>query len=227
MRTGIVARLAAQRIAIGRVVGLDLNKGMLAVARSVPTNGVPIEWREGSALNLPFEDGSFDLVLCQLGLQFFPDQPLALNEMKRVLKSQGRVALSVYSAIQRTPAAHAFARALDQRLGPAASRTKRVEHIFSAPDEVRTIITGAGFGEIVLNTVTKQITFPSVFDYVRFQLVATPMSALLGDRNEQERDDVIRAIASDTQAFLDPEMLRGGNLSFPQEAYVAVAHSTH
>jgi SAM-dependent methyltransferase len=221
-----VARLAAQRIATGRVIGLDLNKGMLAVARSVPTNGAPIEWCEGSALGLPFENASFDLVLCQLGLQFFPDQLLALREMKRVLKPQGRVALSVYSAIERTPAANAFARALDQRLGPDASRTKRVEHVFSVADEVGTLMAGAGFGEIVLNTVTKWISFPSVFDYVRFQLVATPMSGLLGDRNAQERDDAIRAIASDTQSYLDPEMLQGGRLSFPQEAHVAVAQSS-
>ena len=83
--TGVVARLAAERMRTGRVVGLDLNEGMLAVARSVPITGAPIEWREGSALSLPFENRSFDLVLCQLGVQFFPDRSLALREMKRVL----------------------------------------------------------------------------------------------------------------------------------------------
>jgi SAM-dependent methyltransferase len=80
--TGVVARLAAERMRTGRVVGLDLNEGMLAVARSVPVTGAPIEWREGSALSLPFENRSFDLVLCQLGVQFFPDRSLALREMK-------------------------------------------------------------------------------------------------------------------------------------------------
>ena len=89
----------------GRVVGLDFNPGMLAVARSVANSGTSIEWVEGSALSLPFDDGSFDLVLCQLGLQFFPDRPLALREMRRVLAPSGRVALSVYSAIEHTPAA--------------------------------------------------------------------------------------------------------------------------
>lgn len=53
--TGVVARLAAERMRTGRVVGLDLNEGMLAVARSVPVTGAPIEWREGNALRLPFE----------------------------------------------------------------------------------------------------------------------------------------------------------------------------
>jgi SAM-dependent methyltransferase len=71
--TGVVARAAAKRVgATGRVVGVDLNLGMIAVARSLPaTNDGPIEWFERSALDLRFENASFDVVLCQQGLQFF------------------------------------------------------------------------------------------------------------------------------------------------------------
>jgi ubiquinone/menaquinone biosynthesis C-methylase UbiE len=223
--TGIVARLAAERMTAGRVVGLDLNEGMLAVARSVSVTGAPIEWHEGSALNLPFDNGLFDIVLCQLGLQFFPDQPLALREMKRVLVPSGRVALSVYSAIEHTPAADAFAKALDHCLGSDASRTKRAEHIFPAADGLGALMARAGFESISLNTVTKVITFPSVLDYVRFQLLATPMTSLLGGRNEAEREGIVKAVTNDTKSFLDTEMLLDGRLSFPQEAYVAIARS--
>src|SRR5262252_6325483 len=53
--TGIVARLAAKRISRGRITGLDLNPGMLAVARNTPAEGVAINWIEGSALDLPFQ----------------------------------------------------------------------------------------------------------------------------------------------------------------------------
>jgi ubiquinone/menaquinone biosynthesis C-methylase UbiE len=223
--TGVVTLLAAERVATGRVVGLDLNAGMLAVARSVSkTAAASIEWLEGSALSLPFASNSFDLVLCQLGLQFFPDRPLALREMKRVLVPSGRVGLSVYSAIERTPAASAFARALDKCLGPDASRIKRGEHIFPLTDEVGALMTGEGFDHVNVTTVTKRIRFPSVLDYVRFQLVATPMAGLLGDRNAVERESLMEAVASDTQSLLDPEMLRDGRLSFPQEAHVAIAH---
>jgi len=221
--TGAVTRLAAEHMASGRVAGLDFNPGMLAVARSVPNLGAPIEWVEGSALSLPFDDGSFDLVLCQLGLQFFPDRPLALREMKRVLAPSGRVALSVYSAIERTPAANAFVQALDRRLGPDASKIKRAEHIFSRADELGALMTEAGLGQVDVNTVTKRIAFPSVLDYVQFQLTATPMAGLLGERNDAERETIIRDVASGTCSLLDPEMLRDGRLSFPQEAYVATA----
>src|SRR3954451_7541515 len=53
--TGVVARLAVKRVDPGPVTGLDLNAGMLAVARSVPTEGATISWMEGSALELPFD----------------------------------------------------------------------------------------------------------------------------------------------------------------------------
>jgi len=83
--TGVVARIAAQRVGpAGHVVGVDLNPGMIAVARSVPAPiGAPIEWLERSALDLRLEDAKFDVVLCQQGLQFFPDKALALREMRR------------------------------------------------------------------------------------------------------------------------------------------------
>jgi ubiquinone/menaquinone biosynthesis C-methylase UbiE len=220
--TGAVTRLAATRMGEGRVVGLDLNGGMLAVARTGPKIGAPIGWIKGSALNLPFDDGAFDLVFCQLGLQFFPDRPLALREMNRVLAPTGRVALSVYSAIERTPAADAFARALDRRLGPEASQIKRSEHIFPVADEVGALMSREGFDHIDLSTVTKWITFPSVLDYVRFQLIATPMAELLGNTTAAERD-LIKSIVADTQSFLGPEMWCNSCFSFPQEAHIAIA----
>ena len=112
--TGIVARLAAERMSTGRVVGLDLNPSMLAVARTTPQNSGPkIDWYEASVLSMPFPDSSFDVVLCQLGLQFFPNRPRALEEMFRVTVRGGRLALSVFTAIERTPVHHALADALE------------------------------------------------------------------------------------------------------------------
>jgi ubiquinone/menaquinone biosynthesis C-methylase UbiE len=221
--TGVVIRLAATQMAKGHLVGLDFNAGMLAVARTLPSPGIPIEWIEGSALNLPFDDQSFNLVLCQLGLQFFPDRPLALREMYRVLAKSGRVALSVYSAIERTPIANAFVHGLDQTLGPDASKIKRAEHIFREADQVRTLLADEGFVQIEVNTVTQHISFPSVLDYVRFQLTATPIASLLIHRNQMDRESTIKEVASITQSFLGPEMLRDGRLSSPQEGHVATA----
>src|SRR4029450_2324224 len=103
---GVRTRIAADPVGpAGRLVGVDLNPGMLAVARSLPApNGAAIEWLERSALDLGLEDASFDVVLCQQGLQFFPDKALALREMRRVLDRGGRLALSVWALIIKPPA---------------------------------------------------------------------------------------------------------------------------
>ena len=178
--TGVVTRLAAERMGAGRIVGLDINSGMLAVARSLPADATrPIEWREGSALALPFSNDAFDLILCQFGLQFFPDKPAALGEMLRVLAPSGRVALSVFTAIEHTPAWNALADALDRYLGAGASQTKRSEHVLSDRQELRELVTAAGFRNVAIQIVTQTIRFPSAREYVRVQLSATPMSSLM------------------------------------------------
>ena len=85
--TGLVTRLAAPEVGpTGHVTGLDINTGMLAVARSLPPpSGTPITWIQGDACAMDLPDASFDVIVCQQGLQFFPDKPAALREMHRVL----------------------------------------------------------------------------------------------------------------------------------------------
>jgi ubiquinone/menaquinone biosynthesis C-methylase UbiE len=86
--TGAAARVAAARVGgTGRVAALDINPGMLAVARPLPA--VAGARLRGSALALPFSARVFDVVLCQLGLQFIPDRPAALRESRRVLVPAG------------------------------------------------------------------------------------------------------------------------------------------
>src|ERR1044071_8993676 len=112
--TGVVARAAAGQVGrAGRVAGLDINPGMLAVARSLPDGPGPgIGWLQASALALPFPDAAYDVVLCQLGLQFFPDRRAALAEIRRVLVPGGRIGLNVYGPSSRNPAPGAPACAL-------------------------------------------------------------------------------------------------------------------
>jgi hypothetical protein len=93
------------------------------------------------------------------------------------------------------------------------------------PDQLHARLIDAGFAEVEVQTVVQDIEFPSVLDYVRFQLLATPMAALLSDRAEVDRQVAIQKIASATAGFSDSATLEGGRFSFPQEAYVGVARS--
>jgi hypothetical protein len=143
--------------------------------------------------------------------------------MVRVLKPGGRAGLNVYSAIERTPAAHAFVQALDSCVGPGSSRIKRSEHLSCSEQEVGGWAEQAGFAAVKMATVAKQIIFPSMLDYVRFQLTATPIAALLKEQDAAAREHLIRSIAADATSRLPQSMLTGGNLTFPQESFVLTA----
>ena len=109
--------------------------------------------------------------------------------------------------------------------GPGASRIKRGELAFTHPEQLAALLTSASFGTIGVHTVAQTLVFPSVIDYVRFQLRATPMAVLLKQRDETERQATIAAIAAKTAELSAPAALEDGKFCFPQEAYVAVARS--
>lgn len=88
--TGVGARVAARAVGpTGKVVGVDIDPGVIEVARGLTQGtGTPIEWHCASALQMPFQDATFDLCLCLQGLQFLPDRPAGLAEIRRLLKCQ-------------------------------------------------------------------------------------------------------------------------------------------
>jgi len=222
--TGVVARVAATAVGRGgRVAALDVNTGMLAVGRSLPRPaGAPIEWYEASALALPFGEGEFDVVLCQLGLQFLPDRPAAAREMLRVLAAGGRAGASVYTSIDRNPAAHALSDALDRHLGKGASRAKRSEHSLADSAELHELFAHAGFADVHVEAVTRTLRFSSVDEWVGFQFAATPLASLLVERQPSEREQLVALVSADVGSSLAAYALEDG-FAFPQEVHVALA----
>ena len=223
--TGVVTRVAAARVgSAGRVVGLDVNRGMLDVARANPRvqDGASIEWVEGSATVLPFADAEFDIVLCQLGLQFFEDRLGALQEMRRVLCEAGRSGLSVFTAIDRNPAALALADALDRHLSEDASLAKRSEHSLPDADELRELCAVAGFVDVGIETVRRFLSFSSPEEWVRIQFVATPLGSLLVGREPPEQQRVLDRVSADVRDALAP-FVRDAAFTFTQEVHVALA----
>ena len=97
--TGVVTRaLSASLPTTASIVATDLNQAMLDHAASIGTRR-PVEWRQADALQLPFEDGSFDAVVCQFGVMFFPDKPKAFAEARRVLGPRGVFVFNVWDRI--------------------------------------------------------------------------------------------------------------------------------
>jgi ubiquinone/menaquinone biosynthesis C-methylase UbiE len=96
---GSVTRPAATAVGPGgRVTGVDLSPAMLAIARAKPvlSNAAPIDYHEATAEQLPVADADFDVAACQHGLQFFSNRAVALAEMRRALRADGRLGIAVW-----------------------------------------------------------------------------------------------------------------------------------
>ena len=110
--TGVVTRnLAVMLDASAGIVATDLNPAMIEEGARIGT-ARPVEWRQVDAMQLPFEDGSFDAVVCQFGVMFFPDRPRAYAEARRVLRPGGLFAFNAWGPIARNEFADAVADAL-------------------------------------------------------------------------------------------------------------------
>lgn len=146
--TGIVGRLAAEKAGrSGSVVGVDLNAGMIEVARQKrPTSGAAMELHQGDAATLPFPDDSFGIAFCQQGLQFFPDKIGALREMRRVLGPGGSATLTVWSEVP--PWAVAIANGLTRYVSADAAKQSLGPFTFNDTGVIHGLLVEAGFSDI-------------------------------------------------------------------------------
>ena len=109
--TGIVSRYIAKRLdGQARLMATDLNDPMIEEARAALGDAANVEFQQADALNLPFDDKSFDVVLCQFGVMFFPDRVAGYKEAARVLKSDGKFLFNVWDSLENNP----FAQTVDE-----------------------------------------------------------------------------------------------------------------
>lgn len=98
--TGVVTRAMAHVLpADTEIVATDLNPPMLDRAAAIGT-ARPVRWQQADAMKLPFDDASFDVVVCQFGVMFFPDRPHAFAEARRVLRPGGTLLFNVWDRIE-------------------------------------------------------------------------------------------------------------------------------
>jgi len=217
--TGAVTRVLAERVgAGGTVVALDINPGMLAAARvAVPRPNV--EWQEGSAVKMPLPDAAFDSVVCQQGLQFFPDRPAALSEMRRVLEPGGRLALACWRSIEHMPGYLALEQALARRIGPE----KAALPPFALGDAatLRALVTGAGFRDVKLRVDVKTIRFQSAEHMVMAVVGGAPtMLGALAEQGEGVVDAIAAEVAEATRIYVDDE-----GWAFPAVSHIVTARA--
>lgn len=219
--TGIVARTATGHVGPrGRVVGLDMLPDMLEHARSTPPTEPAVEWQQASADNMPFEDGEFNVVLCQHGLQFFPDKPAALAEMRRVMAGGARLGVLVLNDFHRTPALVALSDALTRHIGPAPVGFVEMIGALGDESELRGLIEAAGFSEVSVEPASYEFRFPSAQDFLRHYIQSTPLAAnpAVAQADEDTRAAVERGFVAALEPYADADGVR-----FPVENLLATA----
>ena len=216
--TGIVARLARERVVSGgrRMVGVDLSPQMLAVGSRLAPD---VAWCQASAVALPFTSGTFDVLVCQQGLQFFPDRLAAVREMHRVLKAGGRAIAATWRALDEMPLLLALHASAERHLGPVADR----RHSLADGGALERLFVEAGFHDVRVGTVSKTIHFDDAAAFIRLNAMAlVGMSQASQTMSEEDRARLIEAIAADSietiRPYAGPE-----SLAFAMSTNVAAA----
>ncbi len=178
--TGVLARGAEKRVGpTGSVAGLDPSPGMLAVAcRRAPL----IEWHAGTAERLPFEDRSFDAVLCQFGLMFFEDRARGLREMWRVLRPGGRLVVAVWDRIEHAPGYAALASLLHHLFGAEAERALHAPFGLGDAEKLLSLFEAAEIPQAKRETRQGKVRFPSLAAWLHTEIRGWTLADRIDDR---------------------------------------------
>jgi len=211
--TGVLAREAATRVGKGgAIVGVDAGRGFLAVAREIAPK---IDWRAGAAESLPCDDGSFDAVVSQFGLMFFPDRPKAVREMLRVLAPGGRLAVAVWESLENSEAYPIEVELLDRIGGKPAGDALRAPFVLGDTAALRSLFEDAGVSEVEVSTHLGRGRFPSIRTMVEADLRGwLPVMGVILDEQTIER------ILDEAESALAEFVTTDGTVAFDSPAHI-------
>jgi SAM-dependent methyltransferase len=184
--TGVATRLAADRVGPGgTVAGIDGHPGMLAVARVAAPATAAIDWREASADGLPYENDTFDVVLCSLGLQFFADKISSLAEMRRVVVDGGRVAVGVPGPTP--PMYEELHDVLAEHFGVEVAAFVHAVFEVDDADRLADLLIASGLANLRVSSHRLALHLDPAADFFWQYVLATPLAAAVGGLGSDDR----------------------------------------
>lgn len=218
--TGIASRQLLNVLAPGTALTVtDLNAPMLDYARQkIGMEGRGIEWRQADAQALPFPNESFDAVVCQFGVMFFPDRPKGLREFHRVLEREGRLIFNVWDSLERNPIGLIAHSTIGKFFPTDPPDFYQVPFGLGDVSEVRRLVEEAGFKQIVIETVGLTGRSESS-EHVAVGLVrGNPVINAIRERGTADIDEIVRAVAGAVE-----ERFGARSLQVPLRAHVVSA----
>jgi SAM-dependent methyltransferase len=192
----VTRALAATLRPDASIVATDLNQAMLDHAATMDT-ARPVEWRQADAMTLPFDDASFDTVVCQFGVMFFPDRARGYAEVLRVLAPRGTFVFNVWDRIEDNDFAACVTAGAESVFPDDPPRfLARVPHGYCDTTRIRADLAGGGFASpadiesVELRSVAKSPRFPALgFCH------GTPLRSEIEARDASRLGDVVDAAA--------------------------------
>jgi len=183
-------------------------------------DGAPVEWRQADAQALPFDDGAFDAVLCQHGLQFVPEPPTAVAEMHRVLQPGGVAAVSTWRGAEHNPYISAIAAGLRTHLSEDAVRIMLSTCGIANRQTLADLFTDAGFAAVEVHTVTLHREPVDAVRVVMENLAALPIADQIQAMDAALQGEMVDQIVGSLAGCIT-----NGGLTAPSSAHIAVAHA--
>lgn len=214
--TGVLTRQLTRQVGdTGSATGFDLSESMLGVARAHCPEAT---FKQGNVTDLPFDDQSFDVVISAFMLMFVPDPETALSEMRRVLKTGGRLVVSVWQSLANNVVYRSLVESTHEVAGADSANSLSWPFSMGEPGKLESIFRAAGIDEVAMSEHDGTANFPSVEEFVATEIQAW----LLADSvNDNRIGEIVKLLRAKYPPFKDAN----STVSFPLNALVAKAIS--
>jgi ubiquinone/menaquinone biosynthesis C-methylase UbiE len=190
--SGVVTRALASRLSTdAHYTVTDLNQPMLDHAASKQEPDSRISWRQADALNLPFDDESFDAVVCQFGVMFYPHRITGYAEAHRVLKPGGTLLFNVWDDIGSNEFANVVTEVAAAVFPDDPPQfLPRTPYGYHKEDLIRRELSQAGFSDVTYETLEEKSSAPSPHHPAIAYCQGTPLRNEIEARDANLLDDV-------------------------------------
>lgn len=216
--TGVVTAALARALPAAQIIATDLNQAMLDVAAQ-RLDASNVSLRQADALDLPFDDGSFDLVVCQFGVMFYPDKVQGNAQAYRVLRDGGHYLLAIWDRIERNPLCNLAHETMSRQFPDNPPMfMKRGPFSYYEPEWIERDLRAAGFGSVGIETVELRSRSPSAEDAARGLTYGSPMGVELEEYGPGALDSVFDEFSRAAVRFEGPD-----GFDAPMTAHIVTA----